>query len=149
MMRKAKMAAKVAQIKRMAEMDAEAEESNAEGQANPGLVPSEGAIAPESAAGTTAGTGETEIAVAGDTDGNKRETLKIPEAPLEASTSIHKEEPTLRYMSTRGMQPISRRTHTPGAAAAGRSSGFNKRASKTGDLHLDVYDRLDLSLIHI
>ncbi|KAB5535324.1 hypothetical protein GE09DRAFT_1063376 [Coniochaeta sp. 2T2.1] len=133
MMRKAKMAAKVAHIKRLAEMEMGDDDEE---------DPSTAALAPAVSA-------EPSLQVDG---GVVAPNASVPNAALEVASGD--EEPqTLRYVSTRRMQPVSRtpqnifmtatgRPIYPRAAAAGSPRG-------TPDKQPDVYDDLDKGLEYV
>ncbi|KAH8911437.1 hypothetical protein BR93DRAFT_943419 [Coniochaeta sp. PMI_546] len=132
MMRKAKMAAKVAQIKRLAEM--EMDDDDEEDTTNTALtaaVPTASGLQVDS--GVRAATGS------------------VPNAALEVASGD--EEPqTLQYVSTRRMQPVSRTPHMF-MTATGRPI-YPRAAAPVGargtpDKQPDVYDELDKGLEYV
>ncbi|OIW28393.1 hypothetical protein CONLIGDRAFT_644585 [Coniochaeta ligniaria NRRL 30616] len=132
MMRKAKMAAKVAQIKRLAEMEMDDDdEEDATSSTLVAAVPSGSGLQVDSAILAASGS--------------------VPNAALEVASGD--EEPqTLRYVSTRRMQPVSRTPNTfmtatgrpiyPRAAAPAGARG-------TPNKQPDVYDELDKGLEYV
>ncbi|KAK1762273.1 hypothetical protein QBC33DRAFT_519732 [Phialemonium atrogriseum] len=157
MMRKAKMAAKVAQIKRLAELEMPDEDEDEDGQED--QIYTVGTAAkgmrvdrPDAPAAGHAGGGAPQMS-----------TTIAPEAPLEASLIPEGDDedgaaelPALRYVSTRRMQTISRQPNVPMTAtgrqlhAPGTKSGFGSRGSYgAADQGRDVYDELDKGLEHV
>lgn len=132
MMRKAKMAAKVAQIKRLAEM--EMDDDDEENNANTTLA----------SAPSTSPSLQVDPAVLAASG-------SIPNAALEVASGDEAPQ-TLRYVSTRRMQPVSR---TPNmlVTAAGRPI-YPRAAARAGarnapEKQPDVYDELDKGLEYV
>ncbi|MDB5910617.1 MAG: hypothetical protein JWP34_4731 [Massilia sp.] len=136
MMRKAKMAAKVAQIKRLAEMEMGDDED--EDAFNATLA----AISPSGApSGTQADSGFGLVA-----------NGAVPNTALEVGSGD--EEPqTLRYVSTRRMQPVSRTPPNAFVPATGRPIYPRAAAPRptlgTPAKQPDVYDELDKGLEYV
>ncbi|KAH8900045.1 hypothetical protein GQ53DRAFT_633540 [Thozetella sp. PMI_491] len=138
MMRKAKMAARVAQIKRMAELDMP-ESDEEDGVEQGGPIAADTTIAPET------------IALPALSPALK------PDTPLQAATSNQKEDeeelPPLRYVSTRRMAPMTRManmvlaTGRPGLPRGGQSS--SRSLLGMADSQPDVYDELDKALEYV
>lgn len=147
MMRKAKMAAKVAQIKRLAELEMPDEDED-EDTGNDGEKQGDGKIAAgeQPAKEVAAASGD---AKAGE---EKKPAILAADGPLEASPANEGEDdnlPALQYVSTRRMQAVSRQPNLP-MASPGRSpysamgrSAYGGRG--TGGAR-DVYDELDKGL---
>lgn len=155
MMRKAKMAAKVAAIKRLAELempevddDDDDEEAQGDGL---GIVAATKGITASATGNIVAAT-----AASGNIgDGSPKPWALVADAPLEASPAKDGDEddlPALRYVSTRRMQTISRQPNVPMTATGrpmfppGSRSGFGNSQKGAGDQPRDVYDELDKGL---
>ncbi|KAJ9144789.1 hypothetical protein NKR19_g6317 [Coniochaeta hoffmannii] len=135
MMRKAKMAAKVAQIKRLAEMEMGDDEEDDTSGATPAAT-TPGGI------GTGLEVDSGMLVVGG----------AVPNTALEVASGD--EEPqTLRYVSTRRMQPVSRTPPNAFVPATGRPIYPRAAASRpthdTPDRQPDVYDELDKGLEYV
>lgn len=130
MMRKAKMAAKVAQIKLLAEIgDDESEDAS-----NPTLAAITPSAAPSSPSGLQADSGARAV------------NGVAPNTALEVS-SPDEEPQTLRYVSTRRMQHVGRTSRMP-MEATGRSM-YPRAAGPTPGKQPDVYDELDKGLEYV
>lgn len=125
-MRKGKMAAKMAEMRRAAELEVEGDDDNDESE--PGdLVPSYGTLlGSQNSAPRVAGIPR----VAG------------PKGELEADTEM----PKLRFVSTRQMGPPRDHTKPSDNAGAALSLGMLKNYKRGRDTGVDVFDTLDKGL---
>ena len=152
MMRKAKMAAKVAQIKRLAEMEMPDDSDEDDDSADDSAIP--GSAAAATVALTAQSThGDPKVTVATATS-----TPLVADTAIEAGTGTDGEDemPALRFVSTRRPPPtVARTPNLLAQASAGRGmyarAGLPRsygRGPTAGDPP-DVYDELDKGLEYV